>query len=501
MRMRNVVTAANKLGSARHSVVRLKKMANTTEHFTPEMMERFFAKRLSGDEEAYILIHIDDCAPCEEIFRRASDDYELRRGIDSDKIVNVVFRFDHPDHEEIVAYVQGGLNAHKQGTVQAHLEDCAQCRLDVDGLRTSSHGAGSEGTYAGTNITTLGKVIARQVAAPLGVMACVAVLIALLISVLVGEQIWGVRISPRTKDLIANTALDGTNPNPSSKNISSASTPQNMSGNHNEQQSSPTLPPKSVIAQVATIDKTKVLRPRRQLVKNVIYDNGRGYSIDDRNVLEGHHDLPLSLRHDIARALAGRITVTSLPPALGVPGEVITRSVDMDDEQNARPVKLKHPTNTRVLENTLELGWYPLEEADGYQVMVADENSIKVWSSQILSETAWKVTLPRRELQPTLYRWKVIPYRGGRRLRTHFDPGANFELVSSEKLASLIDAEKYSSRLALSVLYAKEGLYEKAECELAHLQKKNPRSKVIRKLLRQVRLNKPAPLVELRCSQ
>ena len=132
--MRNVVTAASKSGSARHSVVRLKKMADTTEHFTPEMMEFFFAKRLSGDEEAYVLFHIDDCAPCEEIFRCASDDYELRRGIDSDKIVNVVFRFDHPAYEEIVAYVQGGLNAHKQRTTEAHLEDCAQCRLDVGGL-------------------------------------------------------------------------------------------------------------------------------------------------------------------------------------------------------------------------------------------------------------------------------------------------------------------------------------------------------------------------------
>ncbi len=476
-------------------------MANTTEHFTPEVMEAFFAKRLCGDEEASILFHIDDCVTCDEIFRRASNDDELRRGTGPDKIINVVFRSDHPEYKEVVAYVQGGLNAHKRRTVQGHLEDCAQCRLDVAGLQTLRHEAGSVRKHSGTNIGTQWKSITQRVTAPLGVTACVGVLILLAVSVPTGVNIWRVRIFPQTNNLTATVNSDATNPNLSSENLYSASASPSMSGEQSGRQSRSTPPRKDAGNEVATTRKTSALRPHRQPVNEVISDNGRGYRINDRNELEGHNDIPASLRQDIARALGGRINVASLPLALSVPSEVITRSVEMEEEKNVRPVRLKHPINTKVLEDTLELGWYPLEEADSYQVMVADENSIKVWSSPILSETSWRVVLPRRERQPTLYRWKVIPYRDGRRLKTPFDPGANFELVSSEKLASLDGAKKYSSRLALGVLYAKEGLHQKAECELAQLQKKNPRSKLLRKLLHQVRLNKQPHSVDLRCSQ
>ena len=481
--------------------MRSKKMAKATEHFTSEVMEAFFAKRLSGDEEADILFHIDDCAVCGEVLRRASDEDELRRGSARDKIINVVFRTDHPKYEEVVAYVQGELTVFARRAVQDHIEDCAQCRLDVDGLRTSGKEARGVQKEAGTKIGARWKSITRRAAVPWKVTACLALIIILAASSSIWLQIWRVRVSHQTSEMTADTNYLVTNPDFSNENLNPASESQSTFGKHEGRQSRSTLPPEGANHQVrATTEKTSVLRPLRQPANDVIVDNGRGYRLNVRNELDGHHDLPSGLRQDIARALAGRLTVAGLSPALNVPGEVITRSFDTDEKKDVRPVKLKRPVNTKVLEDTLELGWFPLEGSDGYQVVVADENSINVWSSPILSETAWSVTLPRSVRQPTLYRWKVIPYRDGRRLKTTFDPGANFELVSSEKRASLVDAQRYSSHLALGVLYGKEGLHEKAECELATLQKKNPRSKIIRKLLRQLRLNKRPPSVELRCS-
>jgi hypothetical protein len=112
-----------------------------------------------------------------------------------------------------------------------------------------------------------------------------------------------------------------------------------------------------------------------------------------------------------------------------------------------------------------------------------------VTSSPQVTTVSWTSTqpLPRGHV----YSWQVKAAKDGQETTVPRPPApqAKFRVVEQSKANELAKAKRAygSSHLTLGLLYAEAGLLREAEHEFRLLQKANPQSEIIRKLLRQLR--------------
>jgi hypothetical protein len=84
-----------------------------------------------------------------------------------------------------------------------------------------------------------------------------------------------------------------------------------------------------------------------------------------------------------------------------------------------------------------------------------------------------------------IYSWIVIATVNGREIITPpvTVPEAKFKVLEEEKVRELNLTKRASSRLALGVFYAREGMLAEAEREFQMLVNNNPRSPIAKRLL------------------
>jgi hypothetical protein len=122
-------------------------------------------------------------------------------------------------------------------------------------------------------------------------------------------------------------------------------------------------------------------------------------------------------------------------------------------------------------------------------VEVYDEQFQRVLASPELTTVSWTATqsLPRGRV----YSWQVKAVKDGQELTVPRPPApqAKFRVIDQGRVNELLKAKRAygSSHLTLALLYAEAGLVNEAQQELRLLQKANPQSEVVRKLLRQLR--------------
>jgi hypothetical protein len=130
--------------------------------------------------------------------------------------------------------------------------------------------------------------------------------------------------------------------------------------------------------------------------------------------------------------------------------------------------------------------WTPSKTAEAYRVEIADETFHQVAKSNDLPATtqSWtpSTTLKRGEI----YAWTIRAVNKGGE-PSSVASQAKFKVLSGQKLLELNQLKSRSeSHLALGLFYTREGMLAEAEREFRILSKSNPRSLLLKKLLKEI---------------
>jgi len=147
------------------------------------------------------------------------------------------------------------------------------------------------------------------------------------------------------------------------------------------------------------------------------------------------------------------------------------------------------PAGVVLMSDRPQFRWSRLEGASTYVVEVYDEQFKRVIASPELTTVSWSA--PQSLSRGQVYSWQVKAVKDGQEVTVPRPPApqARFRVIDQTRLDEILKAKRAygSSHLTLALLYAKAGLLNEAEQELRVLQKANPQSDVVRKLLRQLR--------------
>jgi anti-sigma factor RsiW len=208
-------------------------------------------------------------------------------------------------------------------------------------------------------------------------------------------------------------------------------------------------------------------------------------SVDQEGKLSGADNLPASYQELVKKALTSqRIERSSQLQGLTRPPSSL-----MGASEPGRDFSVLAPAGVVVMSDRPAFRWSRFEGATNYVVEIYDEQFKLVMASPEVTTISWTATqsLPRGHV----YSWQVKAVKDGQEVTVPRPPApqARFRVIDEAKANELAKAKRAygSSHLTLALLYANTGLLNEAEQELRILQRANPRSEIVGKLLRQVR--------------
>ena len=104
-------------------------LQETMGHLTDDELRRIASRDASAHPIAEIARHLESCSACAARAAAHVDVEALARALDQSVIIE-----EHPDFEELAAYVDETLDDAERAWIDAHLEGCAQCREDIADL-------------------------------------------------------------------------------------------------------------------------------------------------------------------------------------------------------------------------------------------------------------------------------------------------------------------------------------------------------------------------------
>jgi Putative zinc-finger len=131
--------------------------------------------------------------------------------------------------------------------------------------------------------------------------------------------------------------------------------------------------------------------------------------------------------------------------------------------------------------------WSPLDGATSYTVEVYDENLRQVAVSQPVAGHTWTVKQPLK--RGRIYAWLVKSSKNGRVEVSPPAREARFRILDRARADELsaVQRDYGSSHLVLGLLYAQAGVLNEAEREFSALQRVNPESQIVNRLLMRIR--------------
>jgi anti-sigma factor RsiW len=161
----------------------------------------------------------------------------------------------------------------------------------------------------------------------------------------------------------------------------------------------------------------------------------------------------------------------------------------MGTNEPGREFSVLAPAGVVLMSDRPVFRWSRFEGASGYVVEVYDDQFKLVMSSPEVTTVSWTAT--QSLARGKLYSWQVKAVKDGQEVTVPRPPApqAKFRVIDQGRMNEILRAKRAygSSHLTLALLYAEAGLVSEAEQELRMLQKANPQSEIVRKLLRQVR--------------
>jgi hypothetical protein len=213
-------------------------------------------------------------------------------------------------------------------------------------------------------------------------------------------------------------------------------------------------------------------------------DGGALVTLDRDGKLSGVDNLPPAYQRMVKESLTNqRLAKSSLLAGLNRPGSSL-----MGGDEQGNKFSVIEPTGKVMLSDRPTFRWSQLEGATGYSAEVYDEKFNLVATSPALTDNSWTVPQPLKRGE--IYSWQVKALKDGREFKSPLPPApqAKFRILDQERVNELRKAQRAypSSHLMLGLLYAQAGLLDEAEQEFRALQKANPDSAPVRRLLSQV---------------
>ena len=213
-------------------------------------------------------------------------------------------------------------------------------------------------------------------------------------------------------------------------------------------------------------------------------DGGGQVALSPGGELVGLASLPAEWRRDVASALrTGRL---ARPQTIA---DLAGAEPALRGSASTAPFRLLAPVATAVTGGRPLFRWTPLAAARSFEVKVFDSDLHPVAASGPLTGTEWTPELPLTA--GTIYGWQVVAHLGDEDVLAPGpqSPPALFRVLAADQAQAVASAarEAGGSPLALGVLYARSGLADDAERELARVAAANPGSVTARDLLASVR--------------
>ena len=159
----------------------------------------------------------------------------------------------------------------------------------------------------------------------------------------------------------------------------------------------------------------------------------------------------------------------------------------MGEDQPGVAFALTGPIGKVVASTRPQFRWKPLKDADSYVVKIFDAKFRSVAESPPLRSTVW--VPPVQLSHGNAYQWQVTAIKDGEEVVSPVRPApdARFRVVDAAAANDIAAAKRARSHLVLGITYANAGLIDEAEREFGKLLERNPRSEVVKGLLRKVR--------------
>ncbi len=403
------------------------------EHLSKKQIEDYSQNRVGGAELLALSDHLGECESCAGRVEAALDADAAFFAMREEAFAGEAGA--HLTSEQTAEYVDKNLAGDELQFVTDHLSSCEQCAFAVDDLRAFRNqiAPSLDREYGPASAVPVVRETWRQRFVSLfrvsPVPAFGAAALAILLLSFIGWTVWRTRKEEKSEVAVA--------PTPSLQRSPSVAP------------SVPVQPePVSVVAQ---LNDGAVPPAYQELVRKALTSQ----RIERSSQLEGLTRPPSSLMGANER---GEFSVLS-------------------------------PAGVVLMTDRPAFRWSRLEGAMGYVVEVYDEQFKRVMASPELTTLSWNPTqsLPRGQV----YSWQVKAVKDGQEVTVPRPPApqAKFRVIDQTRLDEISKAKRAygSSHLTLALLYAKAGLLNEAEQELRLLQKANPQSEIVRKLLRQVR--------------
>lgn len=372
---------------------------------------------------------------------------------------------DHLTYEQLALFVDGEANEIEREIAEVHRKVCRDCNAQIDELRElrkicqieETASAAPTGRFSPNGFWNQ---IRAYSSLKFAIPAFALILLGLMIS-----AIWlSSERSPR------NEIADATQPeNANNQTIAPPETyPANGFANENVN---------SVIANKAN---SNLAQPKNLIVLN---DGNSRLELDENGNLKGL-DAP-QYEGKIKSALTAQ-TVEISPDIkkLKSAGGVL-----MGDAEPGVKFALSNPIGKIIQTDRPQFRWESLKDAESYTVSIYDEKFNKIATSEPLQKSEWTIKAPLKRGQ--IYQWQVMAaLKNGEEIKSPMRPApdAKFKVLDAPKTNEIEQAKKRyaDSHLLLGIVYANAGLLDEATSEFQMLLKKNPKSELARKLLRQV---------------
>jgi hypothetical protein len=360
----------------------------------------------------------------------------------------------HMTFERTAAYVDETLAREELRVVTDHLTGCEQCAMAVDDLRAFRNqvmpGLDREYRQPTAPATTENRwrrfVADVRARSPWPPALVVGSALAALLMIAAGWLIWG--------------AMERNRKNPER----AQTTP------------SPTAP---VVTQVVPPI------PTQEGAATVIaqLNDGVGQVVLDGNgKLSGVDHLPPAYQQMIRNALGSRrLEKSPLLARLARPDSLYMRGGGARGDR----FSVINPVRIVMLSDRPTFRWSPLEGATGYVVEVYDAKLRRIITSPQLADTSWAASQSLK--RGGIYSWQVTAIKGGEEFSSPRPPApqAKFRILDQTLANEIVQAQRAytSSHLTLALIYTKAGLIDEAKQEFRRLQRANPNSTILRRML------------------
>jgi anti-sigma factor RsiW len=424
------------------------------EHLTQKQIEDYSRSRLPAAELLAASDHLDQCEVCRKRVEAGLDVDAAFFALREEAFAENGNASAHLTSEQTAEYVDKNLSGEELQLVTDHLSSCEQCVFGVEDLRAFRNqiAPSLDREYGPTSVALATKSSWRDRFTSLfrvsPVPAFGAAALAIVVLSFIAWSVWRTTKNGK-QEVVVVVPTPTLQPSPSA--VPSV-----------EVQPEPTAP---VVAQL---------------------NDGAGVvSVDQAGKLSGADNLPSSYQQLVRRALTSqRIERSSQLQGLTRPPSTL-----MGGNDQAREFSILEPAGIVLLSDRPTFRWSRFGGASNYLVEVYDEQFKLVMSSPQITTLSWTATqtLPRGRV----YSWQVKAVKDGQEITVPRPPApqAKFRVIDQTTANELAKAKRSygSSHLTLGLLYAEAGLLREAEHEFRLLQKANPQSEIVKKLLRQLR--------------